>query len=164
MATTDFSGFHAVTKWYVECKRYDSSVDWPTVWEKIAYADNQGADYLLVVTTASLSPLCKTELASWNARRRRPVLRFWEGVNLEQMLLHYPGVLVKYGLVADTKLVPASFMALAQQLSKVVQAAYGVSEVAEQENPALEAASALVELLTVRIRDAESGGVVSCHG
>ena len=40
MATTDFSGFHTITKWYVECKRYAASVDWPTVWEKIAYADS----------------------------------------------------------------------------------------------------------------------------
>jgi len=158
MATTDFSGFHAIATWYVECKRYAASVDWPTVWEKIAYADSHGADYLLLVTTTTLSPQCKTEVSTWNSTRRRPAVRFWEATNLEPTLMHYPGILVKYGLAADTKLAPASFIALAQQTSKVVQAAYGVSELADHDNPALEAASALSELLTVRIRDAETGG------
>jgi hypothetical protein len=161
MTITDFSGFTVNAKWYVECKRYQGTVDWPTVWEKIAYADSHSADYLLVVTTASLSPQCKTEISGWNASRRRPTVRFWEGFNLERMLMHYPGILVKYGLTPDTKLVPASFMKLSQAASKVVQAAYGASEMMDWENPALEAASAMAELLTVRIKDAEtSGGVV----
>jgi hypothetical protein len=158
MATPDFSGYHAVTKWYVECKRYATAVDWPTVWEKISYADSHGAEYLLVVTTAALSPQCKTEVSTWNSRHRRPIVRFWEATDLERALMHYPGILVKYGLTADNRLAPASFLALAEQTAKVVQAAYGVSEIANQLNPALEAASALSELLTVRIRDAETGG------
>ncbi len=158
MATVDFSGFHVVTKWYVECKRYSSSVDWPTVWEKIAYADSHEADFLLMVTTSALSPQCKSEVSTWNSKRRKPAVRFWDDTNLEQRLMHYPGILVKHGLAADTKLAPASFVALAQQTSKVVQAAYGKSEVANHDNAALEAASALSELLTVRIRDAETGG------
>lgn len=157
MATTDFSGFVTVAKWYIECKRYAVSVDWPTVWGKIAYADSHGADYLLLVTTAVLSPQCKSEVSKWNINRRRPVVRFWEAANLDQTLVHFPSILVKYSLAADTKLAPAAFMALAQQTSKVVQAAYGVSEIASHENPALEAASALSELLTVRIRNAENG-------
>jgi len=158
METTDFSGFHVITKWYVECKRYASSVDWPTVWDKIAYADSHEAGYLLIVTTAMLSPQCKTEASNWNSKRRMPAVRYWDGTNLEQLLMHYPGILVKYDLAADTKLAPAAFMALAQQTSKVVQAAYGASEMANHDNAALEAASALAELLTVRIRDAETGG------
>jgi HJR/Mrr/RecB family endonuclease len=110
MATTDFSGFSVNAKWYIECKRYAAAVDWPTVWGKIAYADSHGADYLLVVTTSSLSPQCKTEVSTWNAGRRRPAVRFWEGHNLEQVLAHYPRILVKHGLAGDTKLVPASFV------------------------------------------------------
>ena len=157
IATTDFSGFYAVAKWYIECKRYADSIDWPTVYGKVAYADSHGADCLLMVTTAMLSPVCKTEISTWNSNRRRPAVRFWDGTNVEQTLTHYPAVLVKHGLATDTKLVPASFMALAQQTSKVVQAAYGASELADHDNPALEAASALAELLTVRIRDAEAG-------
>src|SRR5258706_15282013 len=61
LTTVDFSGHTSVQKWYIECKRYSSSVDWPTVWEKIAYADAHAADYLLVVTTSHLSPQCKNQ-------------------------------------------------------------------------------------------------------
>jgi hypothetical protein len=157
LPTTDFSGFHVTMKWYVECKRYASSVDWPTVWGKIAYAENHAADFLLIVTTSALSPQCKTEVSTWNGKRRRPAVRFWDETSLEQVLMQYPGVLVKHGLAADSKLTPASFMLLAEKTSRVVQAAFGVSEMANQDNAALEAASALSELLTVRIADAESG-------
>jgi len=158
VAIVDFSGYHTIIKWYIECKRYAASVDWPTVWEKIAYADSHDADHLLVVTTASLSPTCKSEVSSWNAKRRRPAVRFWDATNLEHLLIHHPRVLVKHGLATDSKLTPASFICLAQQTSKVVQAAHGLSEIANQDNAALEAASALSELLTVRIQDAETGG------
>ena len=136
VAAVDFSGFHFKMKWYVECKRYSASVDWPTVWEKIAYADSHGADYLLVVTTSALSPQCKSEVSNWNSKRRRPAVRFWDATNLEQLLMHYPGILLRHGIVTDTTLAPAAFMDLAQRTSKVVQAAYGISEMANLENAA----------------------------
>ncbi|NLF76283.1 MAG: restriction endonuclease [Chloroflexi bacterium] len=161
-STVDFSGFHTVVRWYVECKRYDKAVDWPTVWGKIAYAENHEADYLLIVTTAPLSPQCKTEISKRNAKERHPKVRFWDASDLEQVLLRYPVVLVKHGVSNDSRLVAASFMSLAQHCSKVVQAAYGVSEFADHNNPPLEAAAALSELLTVRLRDAETVGRSSC--
>ena len=157
MVSVDFSGYHMTLIWYIECKRYASSVDWPTVWQKISYADSHEADFLLLVTTTSLSPQCKTEVSTWNAKRRKPAVRYWDATSLEQILVNYPGILVKHGLAADNKLTPASFMSLAQQTSKVVQAAHGHSEMANHDNAALEAASALSELLTVRLRDAETG-------
>src|SRR5689334_4421657 len=54
----DLSGQDVVQKWYVECKLYSSSLDWPTIWNKISYADAQGADFLLVVTNSNPSPTC----------------------------------------------------------------------------------------------------------
>ena len=83
ITTIDFSGYYATTKWYLECKRYSTSVDWPTVWQKLAYADSHGADYLLIVTTAHLSPQCKTEISRWHADRRRPAIRVWDAANLD---------------------------------------------------------------------------------
>lgn len=157
----DFSGFHTAVRWYVECKRYEKSVDWPTVREKVAYAENHEADCFLIVTTAALSPQCKSEVSTWNAQRRPPQLRFWDATDLESILGRYPAVLVKHGLSKDPTLAAASFVSLAQQSSKVVQAAYGVSIHAGQDNPALEAASALSELLTIRLRDAETAGTSS---
>ena len=157
ITTIDFSGYYAITKWYIECKRYSTSVDWPTVWQKIAYADSHGADYLLIVTTAHLSPQCKTEISRWHADRRRPAIRVWDAANLEQILLQHPRVLIKYGLSADQRMIAPSFLSLASQTSKVVQAAYGTAEMSGQHNAALDAASALSELLTVRMEDAEAG-------
>jgi hypothetical protein len=61
--SVDFSGYFVSDRWYVDCKRYSASVPWPTVWEKAAYADSHSADVLLIVTTATLSPQCKTEVS-----------------------------------------------------------------------------------------------------
>ena len=33
----DFSGTQTVQKWFIECKRYTGSVDWPTIYGKLAY-------------------------------------------------------------------------------------------------------------------------------
>jgi Restriction endonuclease len=46
----DFSNYYYTKRWYIECKRYSSSIDWPTVWNKIAYADARKANFLLFVT------------------------------------------------------------------------------------------------------------------
>jgi len=99
ITTIDFSGYYATTKWYIECKRYSTSVDWPTVWQKIAYADSHSADYLFIVTTAHLSPQCKTEISRWHGDRRRPAIRVWDAANLEQILLQHPRVLIKYAAI-----------------------------------------------------------------
>jgi hypothetical protein len=53
----DFSSYHYTQKWYIECKRYSSSIDWPTVWNKIAYADARKVDFLLLVTNSNPSPV-----------------------------------------------------------------------------------------------------------
>jgi len=154
--TVDFSGHHTMTKWYIECKRYSNALDWPTVWEKIAYGDNHRADYLLIVTTTHLSPQCKSEISLWNTNRRRPVVRSWDEGNLEQVLLRFPVVLLKHGLSDDERAIPPSFLSLASQTSKVVQSAYGAAEIAGYNDAALDAASALSELVTVRMGDIEA--------
>ncbi len=84
--------------WYVECKRYKSSVNWPTVFEKVAYASNAEADVLLVVTSAALTPNCKSEISRWNARKQRPIIQYLDGARLAARLSLYPALLVKYGL------------------------------------------------------------------
>lgn len=74
----DLSGAATLERWYIECKRYSSSVDWPTLYMKLAYAVNHNADYLLLCTTAFLSPRCKDEVQSYNLARRRPLIRYWD--------------------------------------------------------------------------------------
>src|SRR6185503_13599865 len=49
--TVDLSETLSLERWYVECKHYTSAIDWPTIFAKIAYAQNHRADFLLLVTT-----------------------------------------------------------------------------------------------------------------
>ena len=80
----DLSGAHQSQKWYVDCKRYASSVGWPTVYEKLSYADSNGADFLLIVCTPSVSPQCRTEIDKWNAKSPKTKIRTWEPHYLER--------------------------------------------------------------------------------
>ena len=155
--STDFSNHRNTARWYIECKRYSSAVDWPKVWEKISYADAHQADYLLIVTTAHLSPQCKSQVANWNSKQRRPAVRTWDAAALESILLRYPQIALKYRLSTDERLIPPSFLALARNTSKIIQAAYGAAEISNYQDSALDAASALAELLTVRMEDIEDG-------
>src|SRR5258708_22664595 len=45
VATMDFSGETVRQRWYIECKRYGQSLNWPTVYEKLTVAINHAADY-----------------------------------------------------------------------------------------------------------------------
>ena len=148
---TDFSGQSVSQRWFVECKRYERTIPWPTVWKKIAHADNQGADYLLLATTSAPSPACWTEISTWNSDGRSPSLRVWEGQALERMLLQYPAVLSKYGLPGASEHQQRSFSQLAAESAKAIQAAYGIGVIREDVHASLEAAAALAELLTSRM-------------
>jgi restriction endonuclease Mrr len=94
----DFSGASRAEHWYVECKRHSGTVDWPTVYGKLAYADSHGADYLLICTTGSLSPQCKDEMSRHERSRKRPKLRAWEGAYLETAIADEAILLLKFGL------------------------------------------------------------------
>lgn len=94
----DISGYTSLQSWYVDCKRYSSAVSWPTVWEKISFAESNSADVLLIITSSSLSPQAVDEVNKWNENRNRLAIRFWNSVNLETRLKLYPEVSIKYGL------------------------------------------------------------------
>ena len=144
----DFSENNSVQHWYIECKRYGSAVDWPTVAEKLAYADNHGADYLLFITTATLSPQCLNELQLREQQRRRPHVRAWTGPVLELMLSRYPVLLAKYALGGGTSLLDRAAAPVARVAADAVRAAYGETG---QPGPALEFATTLLELLSARL-------------
>ncbi|MBL4280784.1 restriction endonuclease [Vibrio fluvialis] len=97
----DMSGFTSRQCWYIDCKRYTNSVSWPTVWEKVSFAESNSADILLVITTSSLSPQAVDEVNRWNEKNNRLSIRFWNSVDLETRLKLYPEILVKYGLSAN---------------------------------------------------------------
>ena len=99
-------------------------LDWPSVREKIAFAENHDADYLLICTTSSLSSTCLDEIATPARRIRRPIVRSWEGAALEHLLLHDPALMAKYGL-SDAPSREAIVLPLLWHVTKAVQADYG---------------------------------------
>ncbi|MGP4131848.1 restriction endonuclease [Pantoea tagorei] len=99
---SDLSGLYQKQKWYIECKRYTSSVDWPTIWNKIAYAETHVADVLLFVTSSSLSPQAVDQVRLWNEKNKKPTIRFWGAVDVCAKLNLHPQIAKKYGLKPDT--------------------------------------------------------------
>lgn len=125
----DLSGEATVDKWYVECKRYETSLNWPLVREKVAYAENHLADYLLISTTSDISPKCRDEIATWNIRRPRPRIRVWSGEQLATRIATHPPLLVKYGLTADPTSTKLAILPLALMALKALHAAYGAASI-----------------------------------
>jgi hypothetical protein len=154
----DLSGQDLVQKWYVECKRYAASLDWPTVWEKIAYAEVQGADVLLIATNSNPSPQCETQVSEWNRNLKRPVIRFWRGYEFAKLLRTHSDVAASYGLTPSNILPDISAIPLAVTITKFCQAAYAAKELGVSCDKALEAASILSELLSQRLDDLQKYG------
>ena len=156
--TRDFSGFDDRELWYVECKRYASTLDWPLVYGKIAHADANRADFLLIVTNSNPSPACETRIQQWNADRRRPRIRVWRGYELEGIATQFASVAAKYGLRAPPTPLVTEFLDLALEISKISQATYATVAVAGDAEPAVEASSALSELFSSRAKDLAEHG------
>jgi hypothetical protein len=142
---SDFSGESRMERWYVECKRYDVAIDWPTVFEKIAYARNHSSDYLLMVTTSSISPACRTEVARWNAAGERPFIRDWSGADLERMLSLDQLLLVKYQLTKSQRDREGSAVPILSVLAKSLHQVHGESYATGAVSYATEFASSIAE-------------------
>jgi len=151
--SVDMTGTTALQRWYVECKRYSATVDWPTVHPKLAYAQNRAAQFLLLVTTAHLSPQCKSEIDIHNAKRVAPSIRVWDATTLGRVVAHHPQLLVKYGLSVPEKQVVGAFLPLSLAAARATQAAYGAASSGTVSAP-LEFAAAASELLWVRVKAA----------
>jgi hypothetical protein len=147
----DLSEDIRLQRWYVECKRYAQSVDWPTVYEKIAYAANHDVDFLLLVTTGTLSPNCRTQLSLREQRRDRPAVRAWDGAALENIVAREPLLNLKYGFADERVHAGPSFQRLVTIASKAMQAAYGRGTVSGAD---FEFAVAVMELVSARCREA----------
>lgn len=154
----DFSSTHIKERWYVECKRYSNSIDWPTVHEKLSYADNHSADYLLFVTTATFSPKCTDEVAKWNRNKKFPQVRFWPGYELEERLSKFPKILLKHGLVSTAPIQAPAFLDLTMQIAKATTSALGRDSLmtVATENKELTYSAALSELLLARMQQFDS--------
>lgn len=155
---TDSSGIDTRQVWYVECKRYSNSIDWPTLWSKVSYADSHGADYLLLVTNSQPSPHCETEIGRWNEGRRRPSIRVWRGYDLVPRIRLHNDIALAHGLVKFDGSVASLSVEIVEILSKLSQCALSATEFGLSPEIPLAFASALAELFHNRIQDLSDYG------
>lgn len=156
----DFSGFTRIESWYVDCKKYSTSVSWPVVWEKLAYAESNSADVLLIVTNSSLSPQAIDEINRWNIGRKKPSVRFWNGTELENRLRIYPELLIKYGLSKDPVSDAAvSLLPLTKILMKYTNSTAAAIEFGTNEQCYHQVTHAVSELISARLEEVERKGI-----
>jgi hypothetical protein len=154
----DFSENLKLEHWYIECKRYEHSIDWPTVYKKVSYADNHNADFLFLVTTSYISPKCKEEIANWLRNRKRPIIRYWDGTTLEQQILRYPVLLYKYSLLNPKPSTGVEFLAPITFALKTITSAYNTAVFSNSLSSDLELCAALVDLISARIDESKQPG------
>lgn len=155
----DFAGVHTKSKWFIECKRYQGSVDWPTIYDKLAYADSEHADYLLMCTPSKYTPAAITQATKWNSDRRALKIRLWPGHELEQQLRKYPDIESKYGLSTAQNTPGHSVVTLALALSKTIASHHSqIVFSGEEPDRMLRASQSLADLLLQRMEDIKRRG------
>lgn len=158
----DLSGHSGRQVWYVECKRHESSVSWPTVWEKISFAESNAADVLLFTVSSSLSPQAVDEVNKWNDQRKRPIIRFWNGSDIENKLRLFPLIAIKFSLSSDPRVeIGGALLPSVNILLKFSIAAHS-AEVFDIESSDKKAVLySMADLISARLSEAEKYGVFS---
>jgi hypothetical protein len=158
----DISGSQFVAKWYIECKKYSGSVDWPTIHPKLAYADAAGADYLLLCTSSKFTPQAISNVDQWNKKRRYPLIRLWPAHEVNNQLRLHGDLQLKYALSGDPSNPGRSFFALSLTLSKAIGSYYAaVTTGITPADRMLCAANAIALLLQTRLEEIETLGTPS---
>ncbi len=147
--TNDLAGHLLSQAWHIECKRYASSIDWPTLHQKLAYADNRSVDFLLLATTANPSAPCESEITLWNNGRHPTKIRVWRGYEMERLILSAPVVAAKYGIIQQLAAQNASLLALTTELTHLSQAAYVSHSLGMDPEAPLAVAAAVSELIAL---------------
>lgn len=162
VTTVDFSGETVKQRWYIECKRYAQSINWPTVFDKLTVAVNHQADYLLFVTTANVSVPCRDEIQRHNERRGVQI-RIWPFYYLEQLLTIHGQVAVKYGLVRSPQTLHVDFEKIILELSKLAQSTLAAVEFGQKSADRVALIAAITELISMRIEDSKKHGRFITH-
>jgi hypothetical protein len=161
---TDISGFFQKQKWYVECKRYTSSVDWPTVWNKISYAEAHNADVLLFFVSSSLSPQAIDQVNTWNNNNKLPIIRVMNGTDISNKLVLFPHLSIKYGFVEPTDAnISYSLFPLVQLLLNTVYSLSSGLAVGVDVTTKADLAHAVTDLISVRIDDLRQNQAVQVY-
>jgi len=157
LAVVDFSGETVRQHWYIECKRYSQSLNWPTVYEKLTVAINHAADYLLFITTSNFSPQCRDEVQRHNAKRSVQI-RIWPFYYLERLLAIHGQVAVKYGLVKAHQSLHVDFEQIMSELTKLAQSTYAALEFGTTPHDRVALIASFTELISTRIEDTNKYG------
>jgi hypothetical protein len=148
----DFSGSHVHSRWFIDCKRYSTSIPWPVVWEKISYGDSQDADYVLIVTQSTFSPQCIDQVNQWNSRKKRPQVRLWARHDIDVRLSQFQVLRAKYELDAQPT-APAAIAPLAEQLARLTISAGDSFAFGATDRIRIDAAVGMAALLMTRTDD-----------
>jgi Restriction endonuclease len=159
----DFSGEHVTQRWYIECKRYNKSLNWPTVYEKLTVALNHSADYLLFITTSNFSVPCRDEVQRHNSKAGTVQIRVWPFYRLEHLLSIHGQVAIKYGLVQAPKALQVDFETIIFEITKLAQSTYGAAEFGQRTKDRIELLTAFTELLSARVGDVREFGHFVFH-
>ena len=162
VSSVDFSGETVKQRWYIECKRYAASVDWPTIYQKLSIAINHQADYLLLVTTANVSVPCRDEIQRHNEQREVQI-RVWPFYYLEQLLTVHGQVAVKYGLVKSPQALHVDFERIILELNKLAQATHAAVEFGQKSMDRVVLIAVFTELISRRIEDSRKHGRFMTH-
>lgn len=160
----DLSGYVGRQIWYVECKRYETSVSWPMVWEKISFAESNSADVLLFTVSSSLSPQAVDEVNKWNAHRKKPIIRFWNGVDISTKISLFPLLAIKFGLSSDPRRdIGAALLPVVNILLKYSNAAHSAEVFGTPTQKKHAVIYSLSELISARLSDINMEGTFSVY-
>ena len=154
----DISGHQTIDTWYVECKRYKTSINWPTVWKKISYADVSNADVFFLVTNSNPSPNCESLIKAWNSEKKKPAVRVWRGYDFPSFLRLHLSVSASYGLIHNPLPPQHQVTPIADLILRITHSAYSARVFERDSLYALETASALTELFRHRLNDLQQFG------
>ena len=158
---SDLSGFYQKQLWYVECKRYTGSVPWPQIWEKISYAENHNADVLLVANSSTITPQAQNQVTRWNESGKKPTIRIWNKVDIQNRLVVRKDISIKYGLSQSTMQDSFdSILPIVKLLTKIGHSLFSSERSNIKFEPKLDLSHSLVELLDSRIVEIEHTGSV----
>lgn len=155
----DIANTQVIRKWYIECKKYKTSVDWPTVFSKLAYAESQSADFLLMCSTSKFTPAAITQVEIWNKIRGRVQIRLWPGHEILHQIKPYFDLRVKYGI--DPAPVPQGdkLANLSLAVTKSIQSFYGKLVFSETPiDPMIKGAQSISLLIQQRLEDLKTYG------
>ena len=150
----DISGYYQKQKWYIECKRHSLSVNWPTVWDKISYAEANSADVLLIATTSSLSPQAVDQVTAWNIKKKRPIIRILDGANILIKLNQFPQIAIKYGLLQPTE--EKIYVSLEPLITLLITSIYSLSSSFVfnfKFDYKVDLTQAIADLISIRVKD-----------